>query len=160
MTSDWFEVIEDLKSGIHHLGKSREIFQLIKKSDRVEIDAYIIEMAFMHSLQCGYHSIESGLTRALKNFNESMPDTPIHHEDVIRRCKAEMTGSRPPIISDEMFKNLRNLKTYVYVATKSHHELEIERAEVAVKYAGYVEKNIMKEMHRLIKQTDPDACIS
>lgn len=125
----WIEIEADLESATGHFSKAVQLYER-GGFDSAGLDGYAATMAFLHSMQSGHTSLESGLKRILKILGEELPIGDRWHEDLINRVAREIGGERPAILDAETAQHAHETRRFRNLAS---HGYEVFRAHEAQK---------------------------
>lgn len=78
--------------------------------------------------QAAYTGIESLLERLIKNIDGRLPAGDEYHKDLLAVAATDVPGVRPPILSEDVYADLDELRSFRHVARKRYgHELKMAK---------------------------------
>lgn len=82
-------------------------------------------MALMHALQSAHMSLEAGLLRILEMLGEDRPVGEDWHRALIRRVNADLSGSRPAILSTPLAEAADQTRRFRHRAVHNYDSVSI-----------------------------------
>ena len=158
MTSaKWVLVEDDFRDAAHHF-QMAEIIHNGEAGDNPIAD-YIQANAFMHAVQSGHTSLETGLKRILKIIEEPVPhDVGNWHEALVDQAFADVDG-RGTILPPEIFADVDETRRARNLAFRGYGRFVKGRAETTAEAAGRLAKTLPDALERFIRRIDPQLCV-
>ncbi len=116
----WVLVDIDFQDACEHFDNSLVIFTR-GGFEKPGIDGYAATMALMHSMQCGYTSLENGLVKLLRLLGEPFIQEGQWHHDLIVQCGAD-TADRVAILEKDLVEHAQTTRAFRNVATRRYHQ--------------------------------------
>jgi len=152
----WTDVEAELQGSIEHFRKAIQLFDQ-NQFDEPDLEGYKARMAFMHAMQSGYTSFESGLLKVLSILDEAHPSrNETWHADLINRVAREITGNRPAILSPDTAKLADELMRFRHVAVRSYNNFRPDQARNAVAAVRKLVDRILPEIVTFRTVIDPE----
>ena len=154
MAERWEDIDRDMASARRHLGNGVSLFRsrIFGQEPPDEAD----EMAFMHMMQSGYTSFESGLKRTLLLLGEKLPQGSQSHADLLDRFRRTAGGTRPTLFDEKLFRAATELRKFRHVAIHTYDYLDHDRAVLLVRDADLFLAEIGSALARFRAAVDPD----
>ena len=150
----WIDVERDITSGLCHIERAIILYESRDISGD-NLDQYFNRMGFLHAMQSGYTSMENGLRRVLMILEEERPEGPDWHATLLRRLSHDVPGSRPAMLSSDLYRGLDELRRFRHVAAHTYDMFEPAQASPAVE-AGKCVKDVFLQEFRFFRDTiDP-----
>ena len=150
----WLDVERDIASGLYHIERAIALYES-RELQGSEDNSYYNRMAFLHSMQSGYTSLENALVRVLTVLEEERPDGQDWHETLLRRLGNYFPGSRPAMLSPQLHSNLDELRRFRHVAAHTYDMFDAAQAKPAVESGKYVNENVLQEFREFRDTIDP-----
>lgn len=155
MAALWSDVFDDLASAKKHFQQAVAIFSEGALKTRSEPD-YVHEMAFLHAMQSGYTSFETGLKRIFSLLDEALPVGRDSHAALLKRASRPLEASRPAILDPALFGAASELRGFRHVAMHTYDYFDADRAAAAVKAAQTFLTHLDPAIARFRAAIDPD----
>ena len=155
MAALWSDVAQDIGSARHHFTQALAIVPDCR-FDHEDVGPYIYVSAFMHAMQSGYTSFETGLRRIYAMLDEPLPVGSDWPAVMLRRAGKPLPGSRPAILDDVMVDAADELRRFRHVAMHVYDRFDGHRALEAVKAAKIFVAEIGPAIDRFRAAIDPD----
>lgn len=156
MAELWGDVERDLDAARLHFGMAVDLFPDIRSAQPGRA-RYAATMAFLHAMQSGYTSFESGVKRLLALLDEPLPKGASWHGDLVRRLGTPMPGARPALLEGPALKRaVTNLLGFRHVAMHVDDEFDVERGALAIRDAEVFLSEILPAFARFRAEIDPD----
>src|SRR6185369_7566871 len=97
----WIEVRNDFQSAQKHFETAQKLYLRGSGTDD-EDQEQVFALAFMHAMQAGYTSLESGMVRIMTMVHEDVPQGEQSHADVVRRMSLAIDGKRPALLGSAL----------------------------------------------------------
>ena len=131
----WRAVERDLASSQRHFSLAVDLFGDLQYG-AASRDHDVRTMGFLHAVQSGYTSFETGMERLLSLRDEPLPAGPEWQKALLRRREAPAPGSRPaPVDEPALPRALRGLLAFRHVAAHVYDGFNRQRAGLAVQDA-------------------------
>ena len=150
----WIEVEDDVRAAAEHFYRARQLFDR-GGFDDPDLAGYIARMAFMHSMQSGHTSLESGLVRLLEMLGEETPAGKKWRADLIKRAARGLPGRRPAILGSETAAASDGTRRFRNVATRNYNNFRPEQAASAVLAADIIVARLAGEIAAFRGAIDP-----
>jgi hypothetical protein len=132
--------IRTLKADIAaDLDSIADIFTAINRYDAVTIEEeqLIVVGYYLHNLYCAFESI---FRRIAEIFENQIPDRSGWHVELLRRMTLDIEGIRPPLLSDEAYDSLDELRRFRHLFRSAYRlHLDAERLALVRKKARALE---------------------
>ena len=122
----WFEVGADVADATGHFARSVSLYGL-GGFEGDGLDAYRARMAFMHAMQSGHTSLETGLVRILDLMGEEAPTGRDRHADLLKRVARAMKD-RPLILPPDVAQAAPETRRFRHVAMRGYGGFEAHLA--------------------------------
>ncbi len=149
----WIAIEDDFQAACTHFSGAARLFDA-GGFDESGIEGYKASMAFMHAMQSGHTSLESGLLRILTLLGEEHPQGPFWHRDLLRQVCRPVEG-RGVLLPPDVCKHADETRGFRNVATRSYDSFEVAGADVAVGSAAVLAERLVDCLRDLRDQIDP-----
>lgn len=119
----WIEVENDFGLAAKHFTEAARLFERGHSSE-AETDGYLLQMGFMHAMQAGHSSMESGFLRILAIVGEVPPAGESWHADLIKRLAIPLPGKRPALLTADLVKHADETRKFRHVAMKTYDDFD------------------------------------
>lgn len=150
----WIDAERDITSGLYHIERAITLHESRDLSGD-DLDNYSNRMAFLHAMQSGYTSMENALRRVLTILDEEKPEGPDWHAALLRRLGNEFPGSRPAMLSSDLYRSLDELRRFRHVAARTYDMFDPTQASPAVEAGKCVNEKLLQEFRYFRDTIDP-----
>jgi len=127
----WLDVEADIAAAAGHFRNAAALHGM-GGFDAAGLNGYRARMAFMHAMQAGHTSLESGFVRLLELLDEERPTGAQWHADLIRRIARPRPGVRPALLSLELASFADETRRFRSVALHAYDSFRAPEASQAV----------------------------
>ena len=150
----WIEVEADFQSAVRYFEKARKLYALgTSARDDEQEDTYAL--AFMHAMQAGHTSLESGLVRIMKMVDEVPPEGDGWHADLAKRMSEPIEGKRPAFFAPDLARAADLPRRFRHVAARTYDDFNWEDARRPVEAAQVVVSSLMRAFEGFREGLDP-----
>lgn len=150
----WIEVQADFQSAVKHFEKAQKLHALgTNARDDEEADTYAL--AFMHAMQAGHTSLESGMVRIMKMVDEVPPEGDGWHADLVKRMGEPIKGKRPAFLAPDLARATDLTRRFRHVAARTYDDFNWEDARRPVEAAQVVATTLMRAFESFRERLDP-----
>ena len=123
--------------------------------DAPDPDGYAAKNAFMHAIQCGHTSLESGLKKILKIIGERIPDDLDNwHEALIVQVCAPIEG-RGRILPEQLFAHADETRKSRSLVVRGYDSFDIGKAAATMEAARLLSEKLPGSLMEFIARIDP-----
>jgi len=136
----------DIKSQITEIDK---IFKLIDERAKGTTRAELEGLSFwLHNLYCAFEDIFKIIAKAFEN---NIDDPSQFHINLLKRMNTEIKGTRPALISNEIFPSFDNLRAFRHLIRHAYmYELDERKVKLVLEDALKIKKTYKKEFQSFI----------
>ena len=151
--SRWALVHIDFESAAKHFRMASAIYD--ERELGAVFDGYVRANAFMHAIQAGHTSLESGLLRIFKTLGEPAPhDIDDGHDAIVRQAFEPVEG-RPSILPPELFRDVNRTRRARNLAAKDYDNFDMDRAAGTAEAADKLAAALPSAIQAFVKRIDP-----
>lgn len=150
----WIEVQNDFNSAAKHFKTAQKIFGRRTPSDDDE-QGHFYALAFMHAMQAGHTSLESGMLRVMRLVGEVPPAGDDWHADVVKRMGAAIDGKRPIFLPANIMNAVDQTRRFRHVAAHTYDDFNWEGARRPVEAAAEIADSIAGILQNFRERLDP-----
>jgi hypothetical protein len=143
----WTDLLADVGAAEQHFLAAQRILdhgELLNES----FAGYDARMAFMHAMQSGHTSVETGLRRLLSVLGEPMPSGGDWHADLISRLGRPIDGGRSAVFSEDLTLALQETRRFRHVAMHSYDTFKLPLAVLAAQAGQKVARELRPALER------------
>ena len=149
----WIEIELDFEDACEHFSGAVKLFEA-GGFDKPGMDGYTVKMAFMHAMQSGHTSLETGLLRILDLFDEMRPHGEFWHKDLLNRACMDV-GDRIAILSPEICDKADETRRFRNLAVRSYNNFQIGPAKPATDAARILSERLTGYLRDFRMRMDP-----
>ncbi len=149
----WIEVEIDFQTASEHFHKAAQLYKA-GGFEGDDLESYKSGMAFMHAMQSGHTSLESGLVRILKILGEEAPAGGEWHTDLIRRV-SRPTDGRPAVLTKGAGEDADETRRFRNIATRNYNNFRPDEAKKSVNAAARLAGCLIVELKIFRATIDP-----
>ncbi len=149
----WFEVEVAITAAVRHFTGATQLFARLPDLHD-PLDAYGLEMGFMHAMQSGHTSLEAALLRILDICGEEPPSGARWHADLIARASHALP-TRPVVLGDAAARAANETRQFRSIAVHAYDSFDRTRATKAVESATLLATLLPSEVARFRQSVDP-----
>lgn len=150
----WIEIESDFGSAQKHFETAQRLYARGPVT-RDEDEEHVFALAFMHAMQAGHTSLESGMVRIMRMVEEDVPNGDQWHADVVRRMSQAIDGKRPAFLSSPLSKAVNETRTFRHVATRTYDDFNWADAKRPLEAARVIAASLMKALGEFRQKLDP-----
>lgn len=127
--------------------------ELNQFSDRLtEPEIAIVVAYYLHAI---YGLFENLLRRVAMLFGNQVADRERWHAQLLRRMTLDVPGVRPPVISDELYESLDELRRFRHLFRNAYVlNLDPDRLTIVLKHARRIEPLYRRDIERFLQFLD------
>lgn len=155
MTDDrWIEVRADFQSATKHFETAQRLY-VRGTTVTDEEQEHVFALAFMHAMQAGHTSMESGMVRIMNLVQEDVPSGDQWHADVVKRMSQAIDGKRPAFLDPRLAKAANETRTFRHVASHTYDDFNWAEARRPVEAAQVIAASLMNVFLQFQQKLDP-----
>lgn len=121
--------------------------RLRARRDQIALESLAYKL---HNLYCAFEDLFKIVARRFENQIENHAQ---YHKELLRRMALDIRGVRPSLISEELLKDLDELRAFRYFFRHAYsYEINYEKIRVALKSALKVKKKFKKDIKNFVKE--------
>jgi len=152
--SRWLLVKRDFDSAAKHFAMARRLHD--ERLPDLDIGDYVVGNAFMHAVQSGHTSLESGLLKIFKIIGEASPKESAdnwHEAAVFQACEA--VDGRPPIIPADLQGAVDETRRARNVSVRGYDGFDLSRTGATAEAAECLAKALPGVLEGFVQAIDP-----
>ncbi|HWH40957.1 MAG TPA: hypothetical protein VNU21_14035 [Usitatibacter sp.] len=150
----WIEVRSDFQSAQRHFETAQKLYVRGSGTDD-EDQEQVFALAFMHAMQAGYTSLESGMVRIMTMVHEDVPQGEQWHADVVRRMSQGIDGKRPALLASSLLPAVNETRKFRHVATHTYDDFNWADARRPVEAARVIAASLADVLREFQQRLDP-----
>lgn len=150
----WIEVQNDFQSAAKHFETAQRVYGRGIATDDAEQE-HLYALAFMHAMQAGHTSLETGMVRIMRMVGEVPPTGEDWHADVVKRMGDAIDGKRPLFLPINILKAVDQTRRFRHVAARTYDDFNWEDARRPVEAAAEIASSIMGVLKDFRESLDP-----
>ena len=149
----WLRIEDEFEDACDYFRGAVRIFEkgILHGKDEAAWEA---RMAFMHAMQSGHTSLESGLERILALLDEEHPGGPNWHADLLLQV-ARPVNERGPILPREVYAQADETRRFRNIAVRNYGSFRSEEATRVVAAAKVLIDSLNGCLRDFRAQIDP-----